>query len=121
MKTIRLLTFALLLTVLPVAFVGCQNTTTTQTTKYKTLAATGLAAQGAVDTAAQLLKSGKITVAQWERVAFFYDAKFQPAFNFARGAAQSDLSTLASPDVTALLVQLTALVAELSTPPVQTK
>jgi hypothetical protein len=117
MKTLRLLTFAVMLTVLPVAFVGCQNTTTTQATKYKTLASVGLAAQGAMDSAAQLLKAGKLTVPQFQKVAAFYDTKFQPAFALARTAAQSDLSSLASPDVTALLAQLTVLIAELSTPP----
>jgi hypothetical protein len=96
---------------------GCTNTPTTQATKYKTLASVGLAAQGAMDSAAQLLKAGKLTVPQFQKIAAFYDTKFQPAFALARTAAQSDLSSLASPDVTALLAQLTVLLAELSTPP----
>jgi ABC-type oligopeptide transport system substrate-binding subunit len=98
----------------PVLTTGCHNTATSQSTKYKTLAAVGAAAQAAMDSTAALLKAGTITVPQFQRVAEFYDGKFQPAFRFAVVAAQADTSSLASPDLTALLVQFTTLVAEVT-------
>lgn len=108
-----LLCFVLLFA--PVAFVtGCANTPTTQATKYKTLATVGAAAQAAMDSTTALLKAGKITVLQFQRVAEFYDSKFQPSFRFAVVAAQSDLSSVASPDVTALLANFLTLVSEVS-------
>lgn len=117
MKTLRSLLTAVCLLALvsaPVLTTGCSNTPTTQTTKYKTLAAVGAAAQAAMDGAATTLKAGKITVPQFQRIASFYDTKFQPAFRFAVTAAQADLSSVASPDLTSLLVQLTTLVAEVT-------
>lgn len=93
---------------------GCQNTATSQSTKYRTLAAVGAAAQAAMDSTTAMLKAGTITVAQFQKVADCFDGKFQPAFRFAVAAARADLSSVASPDITALLVQFTGLVAELS-------
>ncbi len=95
-------------------FTGCTNTASSQATKYKTLAAVGAAAQAAMDSTTALLKAGKITVPQFQRIAEFYDTRFQPAYRFAVAAAQADLSSAASPDVAALLGQFTTLVAEVS-------
>ena len=95
-------------------FTGCVNTASSQATKYKTLAAVGAAAQVAMDSTTALLKAGKITVPQFQRIAEFYDTRFQPTFRFAVAAAQADLSSTASPDVAALLGQFTTLVAEVS-------
>lgn len=117
MKTLRSLITAVCLLALvssPVLTTGCQNTATSQATKYKTLAAVGAAAQAAMDSATQLLKSGTITIPQFRKISTFYDTKFQPTFRLAVTAAQADLSSLASPDLTALLLQFTTLVAEVS-------
>jgi hypothetical protein len=110
----KALLLALLLAVTPIAFTGCQQTAATQTATYKTLATVGQTAQAGIDTAAQLLKAGKITVAQYQGVAAFYDTKFQPVFRLAVVAAQSDLSSVASPDVLELAAQLALLVANLT-------
>lgn len=117
MKMLRalLISVALLCAVTaPVLTTGCVNTASSQSTKYKTLAAVGAAAQAAMDGAATTLKAGTITVPQFQRIASFYDTKFQPAFRFAVTAAQADLSSVASPDLTSLLLQFTTLVAEVT-------
>ncbi len=117
MKILRtaLISVALLFAVItPALTTGCVNTASSQATKYKTLAAVGAAAQASMDSAAQMVKSGAITVPQFQKVAAFYDTKFQPAFRFAVTAAQADLSGIASPDLTALLLQFTTLVAEVT-------
>lgn len=93
---------------------GCATTATSESTKYRTLAAVGAAAQAAMDGAATTLKAGKITVPQFQRIASFYDTKFQPAFRFAVTAAQADLGSVASQDLTSLLLQFTTLVAEVT-------
>lgn len=117
MKHIRTALISLcLLCALPAPFLttSCMNTTQTQATKYKTLAAVGAAAQAAMDSTTALLKAGKIPVAQFQKVADYFDGKFQPSFRFAVATAKADLSTLASPDITTLLAQFTTLVAEVS-------
>jgi hypothetical protein len=83
----------------------------TQAAEYKTLATVGAAGKAAVDTAAQLLRANKITVAQFSKVAAIYDNKFQPAFNLALTVAQTNLTQPAPADLLAILNQLTALVA----------
>lgn len=102
----------------PVALTpGCATTPGVQATAVKTLGAIGTAAKATVDASAQLLAAGEITVAQWQKIADFYDNKFQPAFAIAVQAARSDLSSIASPDVTALAQQLADLASQLSTHP----
>jgi hypothetical protein len=100
----------------PAIVTGCANTPTTQAAKYKTLATVGAAAQAAMDSTTALLKAGKITVPQFQKVATFYDTRFQPSFRFAVAAAQADLSTAASPDVTTLLANFLTLIAEVTAP-----
>jgi hypothetical protein len=118
----RLLTLILIAALgsAPVAFTtGCATTPATQTTAFKTLGVIGNTAKSGMDAATQLLKQGTITVAQWQKVANFYDNQFQPTFALALNAAHADLSSIASPEVTNLAIQFVALVAALypSTPP----
>ena len=97
-------------------FTGCTNTpVATRAAAASTLQTIGLSAKGAIDSAAILLREGKITRAQWEQVASFYDSRFQPAFALAIAAAQSDLSSPATPDVLSLAAQLTTLLASFTT------
>lgn len=96
---------------------GCTTSVSSRTAAASTLKIVGLSAKGAIDSAAVLLREEKITRAQWDKVAAFYDLKFQPAFALAIVAAQSDLSSPASADVLALAGQLTALVASFTEKP----
>lgn len=110
-KILALLLFACAAAMLPVA---CTNPPSAQVVEVKTLEVVGASAKAALDSAAQMVKAGQITVPQWQKVAVFYDSRFQPVYALAVTAAHSDLSTLASPDVQALAQQLIALVAQFS-------
>lgn len=70
---------------IPVLETGC-STAQTQTT-LQTLDAVGHTARASMDAATAALKSGAITAAQWQKIAYDYDNVFQPAFNLAFGAA----------------------------------
>jgi hypothetical protein len=93
------------LTVLP----GCQHPPSERVVAVRTLTAAGVAAKAAIDGAAELYLHGKLTQAQWDRVAAFYDHKFQPAFRAAVIAAETDLSREAAPQILSLLAELTQL------------
>lgn len=96
-------------------YAGCPVTTpATKTAEYKTLASVGLSAQAGMDTAAQLLKAGTISVAKFQTVASFYDNNFQPVYKLAVTIARSDLTLIANPDVVAVSSQLATLVAQLT-------
>jgi hypothetical protein len=111
----KLLLLFCLAVALPVLPTGCSTAPSARVIQVQTLKAVGQSAKTALDASTQLLKQGTITVAQWQKVADAYDHKFQPAFNLAVAAAQSDLSSVASPDLVALGTQIVSLVAELST------
>jgi hypothetical protein len=118
MKTIRILILALGLSLCagPV-LVLTSCATSSQPVAVNTLKAVGLTAKAAMDASTQLLKQGSITVPQWQAVAAVYDTRFQPAYNVAVTAVQSDLSSVASPDLVNLAAQLTNLVASYTTHP----
>lgn len=97
---------------------GCKTSPTERTQTVTTLKIVGTSAKASIDAAASLLRDGKITVTQWQKVSSFYDTKFQPAFNLAVATAHSDLSTSASPDLIALASQLAGLVAQFTAKPV---
>jgi hypothetical protein len=92
-------------------FPGCPTVPAARVVEYQTLKTIGLSAKATVDGAALLLKQGAITVPQWQGIAACYDTKFQPAYALAVAAAQSDLSTAASPDLIVLAGQLASLIA----------
>jgi len=114
MKTIRFLTLAIALGILPATFSGCNSTPSQRVVQVQTLTAVGTAAKTSMQAATSMLKQGQITVAQWQVIANAYDLKFQPAFAIAVSAARSDLSSVASPDLIALAGQLATLVAQLT-------
>jgi hypothetical protein len=97
------------------AFTACQTPPSERAVAVQTLKAVGFTAKTAMDASTQLLKQGTITVEQWQKVAVLYDTRFQPAFNVAVLAVQSDLSP-ASPDLVAIAVELTNLVASFQKP-----
>lgn len=108
------LVFALAL-LAPVIIPGCATPPSSRVVAVQTLKALGSTAKAGMDATTQLLKTGQITVAQWQKVATFYDARWQPAFGFAVAAARSDLSAIASPDLAALATEFAALVTQLTT------
>ncbi len=119
MKTSRLNYLALLILALTVGLCfapGCASISapSARVVEAKTLASVGATAKAGIDTAAQLLAKGQITVAQYQKVAAFYDNQWQPAFKLAVAATHSDLSSLASPDLASLAVQFATLVAQLT-------
>jgi hypothetical protein len=114
MRTILLV---LALAFAPAFQTGCQTAPTQRTQVVTTLKVLGASAKAGMDAATDLLKRGQITVTQWQRVALFYDTRWQPAFSVAVGAARADLSTLASPDLIALATDFANLVSQLTTPP----
>lgn len=113
----KLIVFLFLAIALPALHTGCQTAPSARVTEVQTLGVVGSSAKSAMDTATQLLKSGQITVPQWQAIANFYDNRWQPTYNLAVSAVQSNLSTIASPDLSGLLQQFLSLVAQLSTKP----
>lgn len=93
---------------------GCSTPPADRVTTVQTLETIGASAKAGMDTATQFLKSGTITVAQWQAVATFYDQTFQPAYGLAVIAVQADLSSIASPDILSLSVQFLNLVSQLT-------
>lgn len=99
----------------PLAPVGCQSAPTERTTQVVTLKVLGASRDAAMKTAAQLLKDGKITWEQWDKIAKTHD-RFQAAYRVAVLAVRADLSSVASPDLMALWSELAALVATFQKP-----
>jgi len=100
-----------LVTATPFLLVSCKSAPTERTTEVKTLKVIGASADASMKLATQLLADGKITREQWNKIANFFDTKFQPAFGLAVTAVRSDLNNTAPSDVIALSVQLAGLVA----------
>lgn len=107
----RLLFSLLCLALVTPAFTGCQTAPSARTAEVTTLKILGASVDASMKVAAQLLKDGKITWAQWDDIATFHDQKFQPAYNLAVAAVRSDLSSAASPDLMALFGSLQGIIA----------
>lgn len=102
---------AALVWIAPLALTSCSHAPTERTSEVKTLKVIGASADASMKLATQLLADGKITREQWNKVAVFFDTKFQPAFGLAVSAVKSDLSAIASPEIVTLSVQLAGIVA----------
>lgn len=113
MKTLRFLALFCALAFTLCEQPGCTTAPSGRVAAVQTLKAVGLSAKTAMDASTELLKRDTITVAQWEKVASFYDNRFQPAYRLAVTAVNSDFSSLASPDLVNLAIELNALVASL--------
>lgn len=118
MKYIRLLIYAVILAFTAFETSSCSTAPSGRVQTVQTLAAVGLTAKSSINEAAQMLKRGEITVAQWQKVAKVYDTQFQPTYAVAVKAVRSDLSSVASPELVALAAQIAALVAQLTIKPV---
>lgn len=94
---------------------GCTTTPTERTTQVTTLKVLGASRDAAMKTAAQLLKDGKITWKQWDEIAKVHE-QFQAAYRLAVVTVQSDLSSVASPDLMKLWGELASLVATFQKP-----
>lgn len=114
-KLITLMLASTVLAISPVMFTGCKTVPNERVQVVQTLKIVGQSAKATVDSAAQLLAQGSITVVQWNKIAAVYDTQFQPAYTLAVAAAHSDLSTVASPDLIGIAAQLAALVAQITT------
>ncbi len=88
---------------------GCN---TTQVQQAHTLEAIGISAKSSIDTAAILLKNGKITVDQWNKVAAIHK-KFLISYDFAVKAVKSDLSKTSPAELIDLSIELAKAVNEL--------
>lgn len=117
MKTIvRLAALLAFVIATPLVQTGCQTAPDTRVIPAYTLLAIGQSAETAVALSAQLYKDGRLTAAQAREVVDFFNSKFQPVYRYAVAAAQSDLSSLASPDLINLASQLAQLVQTFSHP-----
>jgi len=99
----------------PLIVTSCKTSPSTQNVEVQSLKATGQSAEAAVELSAQLYRDHKITDAQARQVMDFFNNRFEPAYNLAVAAAKSDLSSVASPDLMNLAIQLSALVVSFQT------
>lgn len=79
--------------------------------EVKTLKAVGLAVDGTMKVAAQMLHNGQLSPATWQKLAQIHDEQFRPAYNLAVSAVQTNLDSFASPDLVNLASQLSAILA----------
>lgn len=105
----RIFLTLVLLFAAPLAPIGCSTPPSARVVQVQTLKTVGATVKASMQVAAQLLKDGKITWAQWEKLANFHDTKFQPAYLLAVSTVSADLSSAASPDLLALFGQLLAI------------
>lgn len=91
---------------------GCPSVSapSTRVVEVQTLKSVAATAKAGINSAADAVVAGKMSVAHYQEVANFYDTKFQPAYNLAVQAVQSDLAP-ASPAVQQLVLQFVALIA----------
>jgi len=114
MKYARLIILSIAVALGCTHFTACSTPPSARVAQVQTLRAVGEAAKASMDATTQLLKQGTITLDKWQKVATFYDTKFQPAYTVAVYAANSDLSSVSSPDLTNLLNQLLSLASTLT-------
>jgi hypothetical protein len=111
-KLITILALAFAVTVIQT---GCGTPVAQRTQAVQTLEIVGQTAKTAIQASATLLAKGQITVAQWNQISTIYDTQFQPAYAIAVQAVNSDLSSVASPDIAALAGQIAALATSFAT------
>ncbi|MCJ7823952.1 MAG: hypothetical protein MUP44_03565 [Anaerolineales bacterium] len=99
-----------LLATLPVIQTGCTTVPNERVEVVQTLLVAGHAADGAVELSANLYRDGHISADQARSVMDFYDNKWQPAYRIATVVAKSELNSIASPELWALLGELSQLV-----------
>ena len=98
----------------PAIFTGCGTPPGARVVQVQSLKAAGHTAESAVALSAQLFRDGKISAGQARDVLDFYNTRFQPVFRLAVQSANSNLDSVASPDLLSLASQLSSLVASFS-------
>lgn len=93
-------------------FSGCSSAPSSRTTQYTTLRVIGASRDAAMKIAANAYVQKQITDEQWAKIRDIHDNKLQPTYALAVATARADLSSLASPDLTAITNQLAQLVAQ---------
>jgi hypothetical protein len=99
-----------LATALPVMQTGCSTPPSERVQAVNTLKAVGHTAEAAVAATAQFYAAGKISAEDARKVNDLYNLKFQPAFRVAVNAVNSNLESVATPELIALAAQLSSLV-----------
>lgn len=97
--------------------IGCSTPPSGRVVQVQTLLAVGHTAEAAVSSSAQLYASGLITAKQARDIADLYNDKFQPAYRVAVNAVNSNLESIASPELAGLAAQLAAIVAQYAAKP----
>jgi polyhydroxyalkanoate synthesis regulator phasin len=103
----------LLLACAPAFTTSCTTAPSSRVVAVQTLKSVGQTAETSVAISAQLYKDGRITAGQARQVMDVYDKQFQPAFRIAVITANSNLESIASPDLMNIATQLAAMVANL--------
>lgn len=101
---------------IPLATTSCSTPPSARVAQVQTLKAVGQSAEAAVSSSAQLYAAGTITADQARQVMDTYNLRFQPVYRVAVNAVNSNLESVASPDLVAIAAQLSALVLQFSTP-----
>ncbi len=98
----------LLLFAVPTALTqsGCKQS---QQQQAQTLEAVGLTAKLTMDSAAIALREGKLSVEKWEKMAYIYDTKFQPAFRVALAQVEGNTKGVAPLALVAIANELSLL------------
>lgn len=109
MKPVKYIILAGALALSPVLYQGCSTAPNERVAAVQTLKAVGHSAEATVALSAQLYRDGRITAEQARKVIDKYNQEFLPAFRLAVAAVNSDLSSIASPDLLNLAAQLAAL------------
>lgn len=113
-RIISIIVLMLFVIVVPMTHTGCTTPTDKRVAAVQTLKAVGQTAEAAVMTSAQLYAAKTINASQARQIADLYDNKFQPAYRVAVTAVNSNLDSIASPDLVALAAQLSGLVLSFS-------
>lgn len=87
------------------AFHGCSTPPSQRVAAVNTLKSIGAAADAAMRVAAGAYHDGRLTAAQWAKIAEAHD-RFQALYNVAVAGVQANLDSIASPDLVSLAAQL---------------
>jgi hypothetical protein len=91
---------------LPFVTTGCFST---QVQQAKTLETVGVTAKLTLDSAAILLRDGKISVETFQRIANIYDNKFQPLFRLALARVEGNISAPSPLELVSIASELSSI------------
>jgi hypothetical protein len=111
----KLIVFLMLAISIPLIETGCTTPPAQRQIAVQTIAAIGITARAALDQSARMLGRGDLTLADWGKIASYYDNVFQPAYTLAAQAVRYDISKEATPELVGLGAQFSYLVQQLTT------